>query len=327
MPDDAPGAAPDVLLRRAHPEVLVVPAGFLDARVEHHEVVHDLEQPLLGAELPQFPQQRIVTGRRMGGGFLPAQPVLFGRLDHSVTQALGVVAGHHQLNGGEERTDELPLLAVEILADAFGHRPRGALQLQHSQGDSVDVEYQVRPLGVLSGDRHLFGDAEVIGAGIVPVDQPDGNGILPELRAHLHPVAKQAVDILVGVVERPAAADRGRVVQSVQRPVDDSAFVTLTLQPVGEKRPFDVAVVGAVLPVAETGIAKRVPEELDHAQLRAEFPFADRAHDVALPRVEAATAALPWSVSRYFWRRLRGRSGRVYSIILSATSRRTTLLS
>ena len=55
-----------VRLRRPHPEVLVVAAGLPDARVEDHEVVHDLEQPLLGAELAQFPEQRIVPGGRMG---------------------------------------------------------------------------------------------------------------------------------------------------------------------------------------------------------------------------------------------------------------------
>ena len=54
VPDDPVLAAPDARLRRPHPEVLVVAAGLLHARIEDHEVVHDLEQTLLGAELAQF---------------------------------------------------------------------------------------------------------------------------------------------------------------------------------------------------------------------------------------------------------------------------------
>ena len=222
----------------------------------------------------------------MGAGFLPAQPVLLRRLAHAVAQPLGVVAGQQQLHGGEERADELLPLAVEILADAFGHRPRGALQFQHPQGDAVDVKHEVGPLGVLAGDRHFFGDTEVVGGGVGPVDQPYGDGVLADLRPHLHAVPQQAVDLAVGVVERLAAAERGRLAQREQRPVDHPAAVPLALQPIAEQRPFNVGVVGTVLPVAKIGVTERVAEQLDHAQLRAEFPFTDRAHGAPLPCLE-----------------------------------------
>ena len=59
------------------------------------------------------------------------------------------------------------------LADALGHRHRGALQLQHAQSDPVDVEHEVRPLGVLPGNRHLLGDGKIVVIGAFPIDQPN----------------------------------------------------------------------------------------------------------------------------------------------------------
>jgi hypothetical protein len=40
---------------------LTLPAGILDAGVEHPEIVDDLDQPLLAAELAQFSEQRLVS--------------------------------------------------------------------------------------------------------------------------------------------------------------------------------------------------------------------------------------------------------------------------
>jgi len=51
VPDDAALAAADELLRRAHAEVLVVAAELLGADVEHHEVVDQLQQARLAAQL------------------------------------------------------------------------------------------------------------------------------------------------------------------------------------------------------------------------------------------------------------------------------------
>jgi hypothetical protein len=118
VPDDAALAAPDVALGGAHAEVLVVAAQLLGAGVEHDEVVDQLEEARLRAELAQRRSSGLSPGRRL----LPGQVVLLGRLDGAVAQALGVVAGHDVLHGREERLDELLLLVVEVLADALGHR-------------------------------------------------------------------------------------------------------------------------------------------------------------------------------------------------------------
>ena len=50
-------------------------------------------------------------------------------------------------------SDELLLLVVEVLPDALGDRDRRALQLQHAERDAVDVEHDVRALGVLHRPR------------------------------------------------------------------------------------------------------------------------------------------------------------------------------
>ena len=60
VPDDAALALGDPVLRGLDAEVLVVAADLLRARVEHHEVVDDLQQPLLRAQLRQSPVQRLL---------------------------------------------------------------------------------------------------------------------------------------------------------------------------------------------------------------------------------------------------------------------------
>src|SRR3989442_1060990 len=122
MPDDAALAPLHARLSGADSRVLIVTAGLLDAGVEDDEVVHELEQALLVAELTEFPQQRIVTGARMGFAFLPPQPVFLRRFDYAVSESFRVVARHHKLDGRVERPDERFLLAVEALADALAHR-------------------------------------------------------------------------------------------------------------------------------------------------------------------------------------------------------------
>ena len=243
------------LLRRLHAEVLVVSADLLDAGVEDDKVVGDLQKPVLPAELAQLPEQRAVSRVRIGPSFLPAQPMLLRGLDNGVAQPLGVVAGHQELHRGEERLDELLLLAVEVLADSLGHRHGGAFQLQHPQGDPVDVENDVGPPCVFSEDGDFLGNAEVVVGGVIPVEQRHGDELLAHGGLHLHAVAQQAVDFAVGLVERLAAAERPGLFQLEQGLVDGLVAVTLAPQPAGEVTLLDVAVAAPVLPVPEVGVA------------------------------------------------------------------------
>ena len=150
-------------------------------------------KPLLAAELAEFPQQRAVAGVGVELRFLPAQPVLCRRLDDAIPQPFGFVPGQQQLDGSEERPDELWLLVVEILADALAHGHRGALQLQDGEGDAVHVEDEIRPLRVRPGDRHLLGEREIIGPRVLPVHEPDGVVLLASGRPDLHSVAEEVI--------------------------------------------------------------------------------------------------------------------------------------
>ena len=60
MPDDAALTLGNPSLRGLDPEVLVVAAGLLHTGVEDHEIVHDLQEPLLRADLRQRSIERFL---------------------------------------------------------------------------------------------------------------------------------------------------------------------------------------------------------------------------------------------------------------------------
>ena len=127
-------------------------------------------------------------------------------------------------------------------------------------------------------DRHLLGDGEVVVLGVLPVDQPDRGGPFANLRLDLHPVAEEAVDLAVRVVEGPGAAQSRGLVQLEQHLADDLVIVPLPLKPGREQALLDVGVPLAILPMAEVVVAERIPEERDHALLGLDLALADRTH-------------------------------------------------
>ena len=98
------------------------------------------------------------------------QPVFLGRFNRGVAQALAVVACHQPLQGREKRLDELLLLVVQVLANAFGHRHRGALEFQHRQRDAVHIQHHIRALGDRLG---LLGAVAQVGIAQAPLQQGD----------------------------------------------------------------------------------------------------------------------------------------------------------
>ncbi len=113
----------DMRLRGLDAEILVRARQLLHAAVEQHEVVHQLDQPVLAAHLEQVLVQLEAAVVRFV--FLPLQEVLLRRADGAVPQPLGVVAGEDELHGGEEPLVELRLLVREALADAVADARRG----------------------------------------------------------------------------------------------------------------------------------------------------------------------------------------------------------
>ncbi|MNJ32554.1 hypothetical protein D3C77_272210 [compost metagenome] len=197
MPDDAALAPTQVALRFVDAEVLVMPAELFHPAVEHDVIVDQLQKARLIAQLEQIPIQQVVGSVALFALFLPGQVVLLAGLDGAVAQSLGIVAGHHVLHGGEERLDELGLLVVQALSDTLVHRHLGSLQLQHAQGNTVYIEYDIRAfaicLGIRALDGNFLGNGEVVFVGLFPVDQPDGLCVFAHLWFEFHPVAQQFV--------------------------------------------------------------------------------------------------------------------------------------
>jgi len=108
--------ARDVLLGRLDAEILVCPRQLLDAAVEEHEVVHQLDQSRLGTDIRQVLVQLETAVVVLV--FLPLQEVLLRRADGAYFQALGVVTGEDELHGREEPLVELRQLIGQVLADA-----------------------------------------------------------------------------------------------------------------------------------------------------------------------------------------------------------------
>lgn len=246
VPDDAALAAPDEVLGGLDAEVLVLAADLLSSGVVDDEVVDQFQEAPLATNLHQVAVQRIGFVGMGSGVFHPLEVVLLAGLDGAVAQSLAVVAGHKPLHRAEKRLDELLLLVVEILADAFGHRHGGAFEFQHAQRDAVDVEHEVGALGAGLGvgalDGDFLGDGEAVGFGVFPVDEPDGDGVLAEFGPDLDAVAQHLVDGFVAVVE-PLAGVARRLVEFVEGAVDEGFGDAARPQPAAQQVLLDVAVV------------------------------------------------------------------------------------
>ena len=131
---------------------------------------------------------------------------------------------------------------------------------------------------VLPRDRDLFGDREVVRGRVLPVDQVNGDRVFAEPGPDLDAVAKEAVDIAVGIVEGLAPAESGGLVELVERPGDEGGGVALALQEPGEQLGLDVPVARAFVPVAEVFVAEPVSEVVDDPALGAGLQLADGGH-------------------------------------------------
>ena len=70
MPDDTALPALYEGLGLAHTEILIVAAGFFNARIEDDEVMDEFKQALFATQLAQLSKQGVVARVWMGGGFL-----------------------------------------------------------------------------------------------------------------------------------------------------------------------------------------------------------------------------------------------------------------
>jgi hypothetical protein len=201
---------------------------LLHAAAEQHEVVDQLQQPALLAQLEQILVQLEAAVVRLV--LLPLQEVLFRRADGAILQPLRVVAGKQDLDGGEEPLVECLLLVGEQLPNTVADAHAAVLQLHDADGDAVEVEHQVGPPLVPALERHLLGDGEVVLLRLRPVDEVNGLRDPAGLGLHRHAVAQQAVDGLVVAVER-AAVVGGLRAQPMERHGDLRWRVATLRQP------------------------------------------------------------------------------------------------
>jgi hypothetical protein len=107
-----------------------------------HEVAHEFDESILATHLEQVLVE--LEACVVVLVLLPLQEILLFGLDASVTETFGVVAGKDDLHGSEEPLVELFLLVGERLANPVGNGTVTVLQLNHSDGDTVDINDEIR---------------------------------------------------------------------------------------------------------------------------------------------------------------------------------------
>ena len=192
MPDDAALLLPHVVLGGLDAKILMHARQLFDAGVEYHEVVHQLDQPALGAQLEQILVQLETAVVLLV--FFPLEEVFLRRADGAVLQAFRVVAGKDELHCAEEPGVEIRQLVRQVLPDAVADAHPAVFQLQHADGDAVHVQNNVGPPFKISFERYLLHDHKVVFLRLVPVEQMHCLRDLARLSFHRHTVTQQVVD-------------------------------------------------------------------------------------------------------------------------------------
>ena len=176
-----------MLLGCLYSKVLVHPWQLLYASVEEHEVVHQLDQPVLPTHLQEVLVQLVAAVVLFV--LLPPEEIFLLCADGAVFQPVRVIACKYELHCGKEPLVELGLLIGKELTDAVADRDGAAFQLQHPDGYAVDIEHNVRPPLLVAFEGHLFGEGEVVFLRLLPVDEADCLRDLARLDLHRDAVA------------------------------------------------------------------------------------------------------------------------------------------
>ena len=241
---------------------------LLHPAIEEHEVVHQFEQPLLGAHLEQVLVE--LEAAVVCFVLFPLEEILFLRLDRAVLQSLGIVPGEEELHRAEEPLVEFRALVREALANAVADGNTAVLQFDYTDGDAIEIEHEVRTPLVLASQRDLLGDREIVFPWLVPIHQVDRFRHLPRFGFHVHAVSQQAIHRLVVVIQA-AVGIAGFGGQPVECPTDLRRAVAALGQIGRQQSDVDVAVVRPVGPIAEIAIAEFIAEQADDPLLRRAF--------------------------------------------------------
>ena len=169
------------------------------------------------------------------------------------------------------------MLIREVLTNAVADAHAAVLQLQNGDRDAIHIQHDVGPPLLVTLERHLLGNSEIVLLRLLPVDEVDGFRHLARLGLHGHAVAQQVVDSVVVAVE-PAAVVIRLGAESVESRTDLRRRVIALGQPCREQTLFDVAVAVAVSPVAGIAVVQLVAEQGDHPILGGTFGLTDGTH-------------------------------------------------
>ncbi len=256
VPDNTALTIANIALGGLDAKVLMDSGQFFDACVEEDEVVDDVEEAGFGANFEQVFIEFVAAVVLLV--LFPGEEVFFGGADRAVAQSFGVVAGEDDLDGAEEAADEFRLLVGEALADAFADFFAAVFEFDDADRNTVDVEHNIGAFFFFAVEGNFFGDREVVGFWVLPVNELNGFGVLAGGGFDLDAVAQEFVDFFVVVVEA-SSGFVGGAVEFVEGLADLVGSVALLGEVGGEEGCFDVAVelscfLGAVLPVAEIGV-------------------------------------------------------------------------
>lgn len=155
-------------------------------------------------------------------------------------------------------------------ADAFANVFAAVFEFEEGDRNPVHVQHNIGAFFVFALDGDFLGDRKVVLWGILPVDELDGLGVFAGAGFDLDAVAEEFINFFVVVVEASVGVV-GFGAEFVEGLADLGRGVVLLGKVAGEQGFFNVAVVGAILSVAEVLVAEFVAEELDDTVLGDSF--------------------------------------------------------
>ena len=145
------------------------------------------------------------------GGALdfPGDVKFFIVADRAVVESLGVVACEDELNGAEEAFVEDGFLVADQLLNTVADVDGAAFEFDDDDRNTVEVNYEIGAAFVSAFEGDFFGDREVVGFGVFPVDEVDGFVRFSLGDLDLDAVAQESIGAEVGLVESDACGVGG----------------------------------------------------------------------------------------------------------------------
>ena len=93
------------------------------------------------------------------------------------------------------------MLVADILTNTLVRGHSAALQFDYCKGNTIDINDQIGATVACAVYGYLLGNLKIILHRVCPVDKVYHLLLFGHLRLHIHAVAQQGIDLLVGVVK------------------------------------------------------------------------------------------------------------------------------